>query len=52
MTFNKKNLNISINKRAGKRLSNEFQYVSNSKENLNISRIKKLIMNSKVLLLN
>ena len=44
--------NISINKRAGKRLSNEFQYVSNSKENLNISRIKKLIMNSKVLLLN
>lgn len=44
--------NISIKKRAGKRLSNEFQYVSNSKENLNISRIKKLIIDSKVLLLN
>lgn len=44
--------NISINKRVGKRLSNEFQYVSNCKENLNISRIKKLIIDSKVLLLN
>jgi UDP-N-acetylglucosamine 4,6-dehydratase len=44
--------NIDIKKRAGKRLSNEFQYVSNSKENLNISRIKKLIIDSKVLLLN
>jgi len=43
---------FSFNKRVGKKLSNEFQYVSNSKENLNISRIKKLIIDSKVLLLD
>jgi hypothetical protein len=44
--------NIGTSKRVGKRLSSEFKYVSNSKESLNISRIKKLIIDSKVLLLN
>jgi UDP-N-acetylglucosamine 4,6-dehydratase len=44
--------NIISGKKVGKKLSGEFNYVSNSKESLNVSRIKKLIIESKVLLSN
>lgn len=44
--------NISTNKKVGKKLSGEFNCVSNSKESLNVSKIKKLIIESKVLLSN
>lgn len=44
--------NVVSNKKTGKKISGEFNYASNSKESLNVYRIKKLMIKSKALLSN